>query len=164
MAPTYSSSRSGFRPRRRPASAPKRKTHREWSNRRSFSTSRTYSVTSRTSGLSGIVIPAMVCVLMGTVSALEHDVIHVRSAILPTECDIRWCDAHRACRRRCRVDGMKLLDVAGPAEVFAEANRFGASYRLVVASVYGADVTTSIGTRFAVTARVDAVEFADTAI
>ena len=25
-------------------------------------------------------------------------------------------------------DGMKLLDAAGPAEVFAEANRFGASY------------------------------------
>ena len=36
-------------------------------------------------------------------------------------------------------DGMKLLDVAGPAEVFAEANRFGASYRLVVASVDGAN-------------------------
>jgi transcriptional regulator GlxA family with amidase domain len=61
-------------------------------------------------------------------------------------------------------DGMKLLDAAGPAEVFAEANRFGASYRLVVASVDGADVTTSIGTRFAVTTRIDAVEFADTAI
>ena len=61
-------------------------------------------------------------------------------------------------------DGMKLLDVAGPAEVFAEANRFGASYRLVVASVDGADVQTSIGTRFAVTTRIDAVEFADTAI
>ena len=26
-------------------------------------------------------------------------------------------------------DGMKLLDVAGPAEVFAEANRFGACYQ-----------------------------------
>ena len=34
-------------------------------------------------------------------------------------------------------DGMKLLDVAGPAEVFAEANRFGASYRVVIASVDG---------------------------
>ena len=32
-------------------------------------------------------------------------------------------------------DGMKLLDAAGPAEVFAEANRFGASYRVVMASV-----------------------------
>ena len=27
-------------------------------------------------------------------------------------------------------DGVKLLDAAGPAEVFAEANRFGAEYRL----------------------------------
>ena len=61
-------------------------------------------------------------------------------------------------------DGVKLLDVAGPAEVFAEANRFGASYRLVVASVDGADVTTSIGTRFAVSTRIDAVERADTVI
>jgi transcriptional regulator GlxA family with amidase domain len=61
-------------------------------------------------------------------------------------------------------DGVKLLDVAGPAEVFAEANRFGASYRLVVASVDGADVTTSIGTRFAVTARIDDIEKADTAL
>src|SRR5690242_7865683 len=48
-------------------------------------------------------------------------------------------------------DGMKLLDAAGPAEVFAEANRFGADYRLRFASVDGADVITSIGTRFAVT-------------
>jgi transcriptional regulator GlxA family with amidase domain len=61
-------------------------------------------------------------------------------------------------------DGMKLLDVAGPAEVFAEANRFGAGYRLVVASVDGADVATSIGTRFAVTTRIDDIEFADTAV
>ncbi len=52
-------------------------------------------------------------------------------------------------------DGVKLLDVAGPAEVFAEANLFGASYRLVVASVDGADVTTSIGTRFAASTRID---------
>ena len=27
-------------------------------------------------------------------------------------------------------EGVKLLDAAGPAEVFAEANRFGADYRL----------------------------------
>ena len=44
-------------------------------------------------------------------------------------------------------DGMKLLDVAGPAEVFAEANHFGASYRVVMASVDGQDVVTSVGTR-----------------
>jgi transcriptional regulator GlxA family with amidase domain len=44
-------------------------------------------------------------------------------------------------------DGMKLLDVAGPAQVFAEANRFGASYRLIIASVDGAGVTTTVGPR-----------------
>lgn len=27
-------------------------------------------------------------------------------------------------------DGMKMLDVSGPAELFSEANRFGARYRL----------------------------------
>jgi len=59
-------------------------------------------------------------------------------------------------------DGVKLLDAAGPAEVFAEANRFGAAYRLKIASVDGRDVTTSIGTRFAVTDRIASIEFADT--
>ncbi|WP_395306908.1 GlxA family transcriptional regulator [Mycobacterium sp. AMU20-3851] len=61
-------------------------------------------------------------------------------------------------------DGVKLLDVVGPAEVFAEANRFGASYRLRYASIDGTDVLTSIGTRLAVTDRIDAVEAADTAL
>jgi transcriptional regulator GlxA family with amidase domain len=61
-------------------------------------------------------------------------------------------------------DGMTLLDVAGPAEVFAEANRFGASYRLVMASVDGKDVVTSVGTRLAVSMSVGAVKTADTAV
>jgi transcriptional regulator GlxA family with amidase domain len=61
-------------------------------------------------------------------------------------------------------DGMKLLDIAGPAEVFAEANHFDADYRLVIASVDGRDVTTSIGSSFAVTTRIDAIEAADTAL
>lgn len=61
-------------------------------------------------------------------------------------------------------DGMKLLDAAGPAEVFAEANRFGADYRLQIASLDGADVTTSIGTRFAVTGRIDEIDGADTVL
>jgi transcriptional regulator GlxA family with amidase domain len=61
-------------------------------------------------------------------------------------------------------DGMKLLDVAGPAEVFAEANRFGASYRLVITSVDGGDVTTSIGTRFAASAPIASIEAADTVL
>jgi transcriptional regulator GlxA family with amidase domain len=61
-------------------------------------------------------------------------------------------------------DGMKLLDAAGPAEVFAEANRFGANYCLKVASVDGHDVTTSIGTRFAVTCRISSIDSADTVV
>ena len=59
-------------------------------------------------------------------------------------------------------DGVKLLDAAGAAEVFAEANRFGADYRLKIASVNGHDVTTSIGTSLAVTDRISAIDFADT--
>ncbi|AYM45011.1 GlxA family transcriptional regulator [Mycobacteroides chelonae] len=61
-------------------------------------------------------------------------------------------------------DGMKLLDLAGPAEVFAEANRFGANYRLVVASVDGQDVATSIGSPFSVTATIDSIESTDTVL
>jgi transcriptional regulator GlxA family with amidase domain len=61
-------------------------------------------------------------------------------------------------------DGMKLLDVAGPAEVFAEANHFGASYRVVMASVDGEDVVTSVGTRLAVATSIGSVKSADTAV
>ena len=61
-------------------------------------------------------------------------------------------------------DGMKLLDVAGPAEVFAEANRFGASYRVVMASVDGEDVATSVSTRIAVSTPIGSVVTADTVV
>jgi transcriptional regulator GlxA family with amidase domain len=47
-------------------------------------------------------------------------------------------------------DGVTLLDVAGPAEVFAEANRLGADYRMVLLSPTGADVTSSLGIRIGV--------------
>ncbi|MFI9542891.1 GlxA family transcriptional regulator [Streptomyces sp. NPDC052016] len=47
-------------------------------------------------------------------------------------------------------DGVKLLDVAGPAEVFEEANRLGADYRVRLLSPTGARVTSSIGIRVAV--------------
>ncbi|MFJ5269677.1 GlxA family transcriptional regulator [Streptomyces sp. NPDC088358] len=47
-------------------------------------------------------------------------------------------------------DGVKLLDVAGPAEVFAEANRLGTDYRIALLSTTGADVASSIGIRIAV--------------
>ncbi|MEU1616529.1 DJ-1/PfpI family protein [Streptomyces sp. NPDC005722] len=47
-------------------------------------------------------------------------------------------------------DGVTLLDMAGPAEVFAEANRLGADYEVVLVSPTGEDVTSSIGVRIAV--------------
>jgi transcriptional regulator GlxA family with amidase domain len=51
-------------------------------------------------------------------------------------------------------DGVKMLDVAGPADVFAEANRLGAdhgaNYEVVLLSPTGREVTTSIGIRMAV--------------
>ena len=59
-------------------------------------------------------------------------------------------------------DDVTMLDVAGAGEVFAEANRFGADYRLTIASVDGRDVTTSIGTRLGVTDAIASIESADT--
>jgi transcriptional regulator GlxA family with amidase domain len=59
-------------------------------------------------------------------------------------------------------DDVTMLDVAGAGEVFAEANRFGADYRLKIASVDGRDVTTSIGTRLGVTDALSSIESADT--
>jgi transcriptional regulator GlxA family with amidase domain len=59
-------------------------------------------------------------------------------------------------------DEVTMLDVAGAGEVFAEANRFGANYRLKFASVDGGDVTTSIGTRLGVTGSLASIESADT--
>ncbi|MEU4474984.1 GlxA family transcriptional regulator [Micromonospora sp. NPDC023888] len=59
-------------------------------------------------------------------------------------------------------DGVTLLDVAGPAEVFKEANRFGADYRIVLLSPTGADVTSSLGIRMAVDGAVSPGEAFDT--
>lgn len=61
-------------------------------------------------------------------------------------------------------DGVKLLDAVGPAEVFAEANRFGARYSLQIVSVDGRDVRTSIGTKLYVTGDVSSIEAADTVV
>jgi transcriptional regulator GlxA family with amidase domain len=44
-------------------------------------------------------------------------------------------------------DGAKLLDIAGPTEVFAEATRCGAAYELTICSVGGVAVGTSTGLR-----------------
>ncbi|HLH84560.1 MAG TPA: GlxA family transcriptional regulator [Trebonia sp.] len=49
-------------------------------------------------------------------------------------------------------DGVKLLDVAGPSEVFAEAGRFGACYELILCSADGRDVASSTGMRISVDA------------
>lgn len=59
-------------------------------------------------------------------------------------------------------DDVTMLDVAGAGEVFAEANRFGADYRIKIASVDGRDVTSSIGTRLGVTDALSSIESADT--
>jgi transcriptional regulator GlxA family with amidase domain len=61
-------------------------------------------------------------------------------------------------------DGVTLLDVAGAGEVFAEANRFGADYRIKIASVDGRDVTTSIGIPLGVTDIAASIESADTVL
>ncbi len=52
--------------------------------------------------------------------------------------------------RSSSTTGVKLLDVVGPAEVFGEANRLGADYKMVLVSPTGADVTSSIGIRISV--------------
>jgi transcriptional regulator GlxA family with amidase domain len=47
-------------------------------------------------------------------------------------------------------DGVKLLDVAGPSEVFIEANRMGATYALSLTTVGARSVTSSTGMTMAV--------------
>ena len=59
-------------------------------------------------------------------------------------------------------DGVTLLDVAGPAEAFTEANRFGADYRIVLLSPTGADVTSNLGFTIAVDGAVSGGAAADT--
>lgn len=49
-------------------------------------------------------------------------------------------------------DGVRLLDVTGPVEVFTTANDFGGRYEIVLASPSGADVVTATGTRLGVDA------------
>jgi transcriptional regulator GlxA family with amidase domain len=47
-------------------------------------------------------------------------------------------------------DGVTMLDFAGPAQAFTEANRLGASYRMTLVSPAGGDVMSNIGVRVAV--------------
>ena len=59
-------------------------------------------------------------------------------------------------------DGVTLLDVAGPAEVFKEANRFGADYRIVLLSPTGEDVMSNLGVGVAVDRGVSSERAPDT--
>jgi transcriptional regulator GlxA family with amidase domain len=59
-------------------------------------------------------------------------------------------------------DGVTLLDVAGPAEVFKAGNRFGADYRIVLLSPTGEDVTSDLGFTVAVDGAVDSERTPDT--
>jgi len=77
---------------------------------------------------------------------------------------VMQADAHSRVVVIVVFDGVTLLDVAGAAEVFAEANRFGADYQIRTASVDGRDVTTSIGTRLGVTDSLWSIEVADTVL
>ncbi|MFI8491120.1 GlxA family transcriptional regulator [Streptomyces rubrogriseus] len=61
-------------------------------------------------------------------------------------------------------DGMKLLDLSGPAEVFSEANRFGADYRLSIVSADGSPVRSSIGMRVPADTDVRAAAAHDTLV
>src|SRR3954447_2974935 len=59
-------------------------------------------------------------------------------------------------------DGVTLLDVVGPAEVFNVANRFGADYRIVLVSPTGEDVMSNLGFRVAVGGAVSSERAPDT--
>jgi transcriptional regulator GlxA family with amidase domain len=61
-------------------------------------------------------------------------------------------------------DDMKLLDFAGPTEVFTEANNFGADYRISMVSVDGRDVRSSVGLRIPVDAAASTAGPFDTVI
>ncbi|MDX8035984.1 GlxA family transcriptional regulator [Lentzea sp. BCCO 10_0856] len=61
-------------------------------------------------------------------------------------------------------DRMKMLDVTGPAEVFAEANIVGADYTISYVSASGEPVMTSIGIRLPVDGTPDDVLDADTVV
>lgn len=54
-------------------------------------------------------------------------------------------------------DGVQLLDVTGPAEVFTTANLFGARYQVRTVSPTGAQVRTSSGVRIGVDGALDSL-------
>ena len=60
--------------------------------------------------------------------------------------------------------GVTMIDVAGPADVFAHANRYGADYRLHLISLDGADTIASNGLRLSAQCSPSAIESLDTLI
>ena len=73
---------------------------------------------------------------------VPHDASHIS----PGSGQPRRCAMGR--KRRVGIlvfDGVTLLDVAGPSEVFAEANRFGADYEVMLYSADGQNVVSSTG-------------------
>ncbi|HUQ54726.1 GlxA family transcriptional regulator [Lentzea sp.] len=61
-------------------------------------------------------------------------------------------------------DGMTMLDVSGPAEVFAEANKAGADYSISYVSPSGDAVMTSVGIRLGVDGTPADVRAPDTVV
>ncbi|MFD4675452.1 GlxA family transcriptional regulator [Lentzea sp. NPDC058450] len=61
-------------------------------------------------------------------------------------------------------DGTKMLDVTGPAEVFAEANAAGADYSIEYVSPSGESVLTSVGIRLPVDGDAAGVRAVDTVV
>ncbi|KUL69226.1 MULTISPECIES: GlxA family transcriptional regulator [unclassified Streptomyces] len=61
-------------------------------------------------------------------------------------------------------DGVKMLDVAGPAEVFAEANQFGAAYAIHYVSPSGKPVLASTGMQVPVDGQAADVPDPDTVV
>ena len=61
-------------------------------------------------------------------------------------------------------DGVKMLDVAGPAEVFATAGRAGARYAIRYVSPSGEAVSTSVGMRLPVDGQAAEVTAPDTVV
>ncbi|MEY9911545.1 transcriptional regulator GlxA family with amidase domain [Catenulispora sp. MAP12-49] len=61
-------------------------------------------------------------------------------------------------------DGVKMLDVAGPAEVFATADRAGARYAIRYVSPSGEAVSTSVGMRLPVDGQAAEVTAPDTVV
>lgn len=61
-------------------------------------------------------------------------------------------------------DGMKMLDLAGPAEVFAEANLFGAAYSFSRVSASGKPVRTSVGIQVPVDGTAEEIPEPDTTV